>query len=269
MSYETIKFERSGLTGIIRLNRPDRMNAVSEEMYSELIDILDTLSRENEVRVLILTGSERVKDGTVKQAFCAGADLKKHSAGERTHYQKRNYINLAHRATLMLNRFPVPVIAAVNGPARGAGAEMAVNCDFIFMADDASIAFPEISLGTFVGGGVTKILPGLVGIKKARELIYTGRVIYGSEAVESGLAYASCPVGHLMNECMKFALSLESLAPVSLSLAKKHLRLSADRDLESVLEAETDAILTCMDTEDWKEGIDAFNGKRKPQYRGR
>ncbi|PKL18538.1 MAG: crotonase [Spirochaetae bacterium HGW-Spirochaetae-5] len=254
MRYENIKFEKINNTGLIRLNRPERMNAVSEE--------------NNDIRVLVLTGSVRMKDGVEKQAFCAGADLKKHSAGERTASQRRDYIYLAHKANLKLYTFHKPVIAAVNGPARGAGAEMAVNCDFIMMADKATIGFPEVGLGTFVGGGVTKILPELLGIIKAKELIYTGRVLNGVQAVEYGLAYACCPGDDLLNRAMEFAGSIASLAPVSVSLAKKNLQLSPDRDIETVLNDEAEAILSCMDTGDWKEGIAAFNEKRKPLYRG-
>ena len=269
MNYETIIFEKINHTGLIRLNRPDRMNAVTEKMYEELIDLLEKLKLDKELRVLVLTGSVRIKDGVEKQAFCAGADLKQHSSGERSHAQKREYIYLAHRANLKLYSFPKPVIAAINGPARGAGAEMAINCDFIIMADEASIGFPEVGLGTFVGGGVTKLLPELLGIKKARELLYTGRVISGVHAVDYGLASASYPVNELLYQTMEFADFLSSRAPVSVSLAKKNLMLSPDRDIETVLEMEAQSILTCMDTEDWQEGIDAFTEKRRPEYKGR
>lgn len=268
VQYKTVIYEKSNHTGIIRLNRPERMNAVSEEMYSELIDLLDELESDKDLRALVLTGSVRVKDGVEKQAFCAGADLKKHSTGERSHAQKREYIYMAHRANLKLYKFHKPVIAALNGAARGAGAEMAVNCDFIFMADDATIGFPEVGLGTFVGGGVTKLLPELVGLRKARELIYTGRVLDGKEALEFGLADASCPVEDLFGRTMEFAELIASRAPVSVSMAKKNLQLSPGRDIGTVLDMEAQAILTCMDTGDWKEGIDAFNEKRKPVYRG-
>jgi enoyl-CoA hydratase len=268
MKYENIIFEKINNTGIIKLNRPERMNAVSEEMYSDLIDLLDTLEADSEVRVLVLTGSIRIKDGVEKQAFCAGADLKKHSAGERTEAERKDYIYLAHKANLKLYTFHKPVIAAVNGPARGAGAEMAVNCDFIMMADKASIAFPETGLGTFVGGGVTKILPELIGINKARELIYTGRVLNGVEAVEYGLAFECCPEESLLNRALEFAGFIAAQAPISISMAKKSLRLSHNRAIETVLNDEAEAILSCMETSDWHEGINAFNEKRKPLYRG-
>jgi len=269
MDYKTILYEKREFTGIIRLNRPERMNAVSEEMYSEIIDVLEKLESDESLRVLVLTGSVRVKDGLSKQAFCAGADLKKHASGERSPEQKREYIYLAHRANLKICTFPKPVIAAVNGAARGAGAEMALDCDFIYIADDATIGFPEIGLGTFVGGGVTKLLPERVGIVKARELIYTGRVLTGRDAVGYGLADASFSADELLPRVLEFAELIASRAPVSVSLAKKLLQLSPGMEIKTVLEMEAEAILQCMETEDWKEGIDAFNEKRKPLYRGR
>ncbi|MFW5862926.1 MAG: enoyl-CoA hydratase/isomerase family protein [Spirochaetota bacterium] len=269
MNYGTIIYDRQDTTGVIRLNRPDRMNAVSEEMYAELIDVLEKTAGDAGVRSQVITGSVRVKDGKQKQAFCAGADLKKHGEGERTHAQKRAYIELAHRATEGIYRYPKPVIAAVNGPARGAGTEMALNCDFIFMAEDATLAFPETGLGTFVGGGVTVHLPKMIGVMKAKELVYTGRVINGDEAVVMGLAIESLPVNSLMGRVSQFCEKLGEKAPVSMKLAKERLQNSGELDFATALHLETDAILACMDTEDWHEGVQAFAEKRKPEYKGK
>lgn len=268
MSYETIRFEREGNLGIIRLYRPERMNAVIEEMYLELQDILEKTILDKDIRCLILTGSVREKDGIKKQAFCAGADLKKHDSGERTRAQKRAYIQLAHETTRQIYEFPKPIIAAINGPARGAGSEMALNCDFVLMAEEASIGFPEIGLGTFIGGGVTRHLAGLIGLGKAKELIYTGKIIDGPNAVETGLALGCFPVNSLMDEAEKLAATLAEKAPVSMGLAKKRMQEASMLDLQTVLDLETDAILSCMDTEDWHEGVRAFNEKRKPVYKG-
>lgn len=269
MAYETIQFSKEDSMGIIRLNRPERMNAVIEEMYLEIQDVLELCRNDATLRVLILTGSVMKKGGIEKQAFCAGADLKKHGAGDRTHAQKRDYIVLAHETTLKLFEFPKPTIAAVNGPARGAGSEMALNCDFIFMAEDATIAFPEIGLGSFVGGGVTRHLPRMIGLMRAKELIYTGGVLDGKSAVETGLALKCFPVRSLLEETKQFGKALGEKAPISMKLAKKRLHDSALLDLETVLSLETDAIVSCMDTEDWHEGVNAFNEKRQPVYIGR
>ncbi len=269
MDYSTIKYEiRDGIL-VLRLNRPERMNAVNEEMYSEITDLLQRHREDPDIRVVVLTGSVRIKEGLEKQAFCAGADLKKHSEGERTHAQKRKYIEQAHETTRLLYRYPKPIIAAVNGPARGAGAEMAFSCDFIIMSDEASIAFPETGLGTFVGGGVTLHLSRIVGLMKAKELIYTGRVLDAAGAVELGIALYSYPMGMFMDKVMEFAAEIAGKAPIPTAMAKKYLQGAYLFDLETVLQLEADAILSCMDTDDWQEGIDAFAEKRKPVYRGR
>ena len=269
MTYETVLYSNQNGIGVLRLNRPERMNAVIEEMYVEILDVLTQTEDDEEVRVLILTGSVLKRNDVEKQAFCAGADLKKHSAGERTHQQKREYILLAHETTRRIHEFPKPVIAAVNGPARGAGAEMAVSCDFIFMAEEATIAFPETGLGTFVGGGVTYLLPRMVGVTHAKELVYSGRVLDGRAAVDMGLAFRCFPVATLMKETESFAGTLSEKAPVSMQHAKKRLQQSSALDLETVLLLEAEGILSCMDTEDWHEGIRSFNEKRKPTFRGR
>ncbi len=269
MRYETIQYAREKHTGILRLNRPERMNAVIEEMYLEIQDVLNLAENDANVRVLILTGSVLKRADVEKQAFCAGADLKKHDTGDRTPSQKRAYIMLAHETTRLLHEFPKPTIAVVNGPARGAGTEMALNCDFILMSEEATMAFPETGLGTFVGGGVTSHLPRMVGLIKAKELIYTGRVIDGKAALALGLVLECFPVQDLMDKAKKLAESLAEKAPFSIRLAKMRLQHSSALDLRTVLQLEAEAILTCMNTEDWHEGVHAFNEKRKPQYKGK
>ncbi|MBN2468604.1 MAG: enoyl-CoA hydratase/isomerase family protein [Deltaproteobacteria bacterium] len=269
MKYETIRYSPIDAIGIIELNRPERMNAVTEKMYKEIQEILDSTSLDPDVRAIILTGSVLKKSSGEIQAFCAGADLKDHAAGKRTPAQRRDYILLAQETTRRIYDFPKPVIAAVNGPARGAGSEMALNCDFIFMADTASIAFPETGLGTFVGGGATYHLPRLVGLAKAKEIIYSGKVLYGKAAVEFGLALNSFPVERLLDESIAFAQMLTEKAPISMQHAKMILQGGLHLDIDPVVRLEAEAILSCMETSDWHEGIRSFKEKRKPVYRGR
>ena len=269
MNYDTIEYYQKDRIGTIKLNRPERMNAVIEEMYMEIQDALRVAGANDEVRTLILTGSVLKKGGVEKQAFCAGADLKKHSMGDRSHAQKREYITLAHEITRRLYTFPKPIIAAVNGPARGAGAEMALSCDFIFMAENATIGFPETGLGSFVGGGVTYHLPRIIGLTRAKELIYSGKIIDGKTAVNIGLALRCFPSESLMKETRVFANDISEKAPISMEFAKKRLQQSPGLDIETVLALETEAILSCMDTEDWQEGIRSFNEKRRPIYKGK
>jgi enoyl-CoA hydratase len=268
MDFTSIKYDKKGKVGIIRLNRPERMNAVIEEMYREIQRILRALQADDSIRSVIITGSVLKRDNKTKQAFCSGADLKEHASGHRTLAQKREYISLAHETTHMIYEFPKPVIAVVNGPARGAGAEMALNCDFIIMADTASIAFPEVGLGTFIGGGVTLLLPAIIGMVKAKELIYTGKILDGKAALAMGLAIQSVPIDKLEEVALLFASELSEKAPLSLKFAKQRLQNCLFPDMKQVLRHETESILSCMNTWDWHEGIGAFMEKRKPNFKG-
>jgi enoyl-CoA hydratase len=269
MNLETVQYELDGKVGVLRLNRPERMNAVIEQMYLDIQAVLDRARTDPEVRALVLTGTVWKREEGDKPVFCAGADLKKHASGERTPWQKREYILLAHETTRRIYQFKKPVIAAVNGPARGAGAEMALGCDFIFMADEATLAFTETGLGTFVGGGSTRHLARLVGMARAKELIYTGRIIDGLEAVDVGLALRSYPEKELLPAAVDFASELARRAPISLAFAKELIQLAEQRDLQTVLMAEAEAILACMNTQDWKEGIASFQQKREPVFEGK
>ncbi len=269
MSYKNLKLLVDGSVVTIRLNRPERMNAVIEEMYLEIQDVLARTGSQSEIRCLILTGSVLERDGVKKQAFCAGADLKKHSSGERSAAEREEYIRLAHETVRKLHEFPKPVLAAVNGPARGAGTEMALACDMLLMAEEATLGLPETGLGTFVGGGVTHILPRLIGLARAKELVFTGRVIDGRTAFDLGLAIRCCPVDVLMEQARELALEISEKAPMSIAFAKDCLQRSSGLDFETALEQETTAILACMESLDWHEGHAAFREKRKPKFTGR
>lgn len=157
--------ESNGKIALIWLNRPERMNAVSLSLYRELAEALASLAEEAEetsLRALILTGAGR--------AFCVGADLKSHGDAPPDSAWRQEYVAAAQEAARRLQRFPTPTIAAVNGHAIGAGLELALSCDFVVVSDGAKLRFPEMSLGTFVGGGVTYTLSRRVGVARAREL---------------------------------------------------------------------------------------------------
>ena len=250
---------RSGLAEI-RFNRPHRLNAVIESLFRETLDALDAAERDRDVRVVIMTGEGR--------AFCVGADLKEHAKGERTSTQKREYLQLAQDVCARIRGLRKPVIAAVNGYALGAGAEMAINADFVLMGESARIGFPEASIGTFIGGGLTRVLPHLVGLSKARELVFLGELIDGREAKAIGLALAAFPDATFRADVYAFAERLAAQAPLSIALAKEQLNRGSERSYETALVAELEGVLACMTTRDWQEGIDAFAAKRKPAFRG-
>jgi enoyl-CoA hydratase len=244
----------------ITFNRPHRLNAVIEQLYQDTLSALDEADADKSIRTVVLTGAGR--------AFCVGADLKEHAKGERTVFDKRAYLILGNEMCKRIYHLRKPVIAAVNGYALGGGAEMAVASDFILMAESAQIGFPETSIGTFIGGGVSHILPHIVGLAKARELIYFGDRIDGREAAAIGLATRCFPDASFMSQVHAFAAKLVTKAPVSLRLAKQHLNSGARRDVETALAFELDSVLACMATRDWQEGVDAFVQKRAPVFKG-
>ncbi|MCW5699694.1 MAG: enoyl-CoA hydratase/isomerase family protein [Rhodospirillales bacterium] len=259
-TFETVIYEKANGIAEIRLNRPERLNAVVEQLYDDVLAALDDADADPDMRVVVLTGEGR--------AFCVGADLKAHGAGERTDFQKRQYLIKANDVCRRIRTLRRPVIAAVNGFALGAGAEMAVSSDFVLMKESAQIGFPEISIGTFLGGGVTHILPQLVGIAKARELVFTGDRVNGKTAEAIGLATKALPDEGFMDAVRAFAAKIAGKAPLSMALAKEHLNNALARDYETALVTELEGIRACMTTKDWKEGIDAFAEKRAPVFKG-
>jgi enoyl-CoA hydratase len=250
---------RPGLAEI-RFNRPHRLNAVVEPLFRETLDALAAAEDDRSVRVVILTGEGR--------AFCVGADLKEHAAGTRTPWQRREYLQLAQDVCARIHRLRKPVVAAVNGYALGAGAEMAVNADFVLIAESAQIGFPETSIGTFIGGGLTGILAQLVGLAKARELVFLGQRVDGREAKAIGLANAAFADDVFRDEVYVFAERLAAQAPLSIALAKEQINNGSQRTYDTALITELEGVLACMMTRDWQEGIDAFAQKRKPAFRG-
>ena len=260
MSYETIIYRRHDAVAEIRFNRPHRLNAVIEQFYREMLAAFEVAENDDQVRVIVLTGEGR--------AFCVGADLKEHGKGERTARQQRDYLVLGNKCCRCIQCCPLPVVAAINGFAAGAGAEMAISSDFILMKESALLWLPEVSIGTFIGGGVSGILPRIVGLGRARELIMTGRRIDGREAAAIGLALKAFSDDAFEAGVDEFVHSLASKAPVSMRFAKEHLN-DPGRTMETRLLTELEALRACMVTEDWQEGVNAFAERRQPIFKGR
>ncbi|KAA3655550.1 MAG: enoyl-CoA hydratase/isomerase family protein [Proteobacteria bacterium] len=259
MAYETILYEMKDGIAEIRLNRPHRLNAVTQTLYDELNDALGVAEADRDARVVLLTGEGR--------AFCVGADLKEHKTG-RTAFDRRQYLQGEQIVCKRLMLLSKPVVAAVNGFALGAGAEVAMASDFILMAESAQIGLPEVSIGNYLGGGVTYLLPRLVGLAKARELVFLGERIKGEEAVRIGLANRVFPDEGFLDAARAFAQRVASKAPFSMQLAKEHLNMAAERTLDAALTAELEGMMFVGTTRDWQEGIDAFAEKRTPVFKG-
>ena len=259
MSFETILYDIKDGVAEIRFNRPHRLNAVTQQLYDEVNTALAAAEADRDARVVLLTGEGR--------AFCVGADLKAHKSG-RSAFERRQYLQGEQTVCRRLLQLKRPVVAAVNGYALGAGAELAIASDFLLMAESAQIGLPEISLGNFLGGGVTALLPRLVGLAKARELVVLGERIDGAEAVRIGLANRSFPDAGFLDAARGFARHVASKAPISMQLAKEQLNFAAERTLDAVLAAELEGMTFVGTTKDWQEGVDAFAEKRAPVFKG-
>ena len=254
---ECVRVERADSVVRLVLARPERLNAVSEELYRRLLEELSRADAGSDVRVIVLAGEGR--------AFCVGADLKAHAEG-RTSAQQAEYVELGWRVCEAIQRSSKPVIAAVHGYALGAGAEMATSADFLVMAEDAQMGFPEISIGTYVGGGVTRRLPRLVGLRRATELLMLGERFTGTDAVAWGLAHLAVPADKLDAAVSDLAQRLAAKAP--LSLARLKAALQSEAPFDEVLRTEAADLLAIMRTADWAEGVRAFRDRRTPSFKG-
>ncbi|MGA5535022.1 enoyl-CoA hydratase/isomerase family protein [Mycolicibacterium nivoides] len=249
----------TGRTRTLAFNRPERLNAVTEELYESTTAELVAADADPAVRAVILTGTGR--------AFCVGADLKAHNSGTRTRRDQQHYLDLGQRVCEQIQTMNTPVIAAVNGYALGAGAEMAVSADFLVIADDARMGFPEISIGTYVGGGVTHRLPRLVGLRRATDMLILGHQFTGQQAAEWGLAHTAVPSESLRDATLVLAEELAGKAPLSLARMKAALR--RNDSLEVAFDTEPQELLELMGSRDWAEGVAAFAERRTPIFEGK
>lgn len=255
-----LRADRVGRLALLTLDRPDRLNAVNLALYDALAAELAALASDGEVRAVVLTGAGR--------AFCVGADLKAHGSADPTAAERRRYVEAGQRANRALQRLPQPVVAAVNGHAIGAGLELALSADLMVVAEAAKLRLPEAALGTFVGGGVTYTLPERVGLARAKELVLLGDFFTGREAVAMGLANRAVPADRVLAEATALAERLALRAPRSVTKAKRLLNAAVRRKVGRALRREAETLLGCMETEDWREGIRAFQEKREPEFRG-
>lgn len=257
---DSVLSHRQGPVLLLTLNRPERLNAVSLPLYMRLHEELVAASSDPGVRCVVLTGQGR--------AFCVGADLQAHGDGPPTGEERRRYVRTAQRVNRLIQAGPKPVVAAVNGHAIGAGLEMALSSDFMVVAEDAKLRFPEISLGTFVGGGTVYTLAERVGAAKARELIYLGDFFLGAEAVEMGLAYRAAPAAEVLDAALELAGRLAEKAPLSLAWAKRLIGAAGSMPRERALRLEARALERIFQTRDWAEGVAAYREKRPPRFTG-
>ena len=260
--YETLRVEDRG-EGLLllTLNRPEVANAMNTQMGRDLLAFFDEINAEPGVqRCIVMTGAgDRV--------FCAGGDLKERNGMTDEAWQQQHL--LFERMIQAFVACSVPVIGAVNGAAYAGGCELALCCEFIYAAENARVALTEVTLGIMPGAGGTQNLPRAVGERRAKEIILTGRPFTAAEAYDWGMVNRLCAPGRVVEEALETGRRIADNAPISVRQAKHAIHFGMQMDLASAMMFEIEAYNRMVPTEDRREGVRAFNEKRKPRFEGR
>ncbi len=249
-----IKYEQRGFVGILTIDRQPALNALNEDVIDELEQALDAISIED-TRCLILTGAG-------EKSFVAGADIGEMSTLTKAGGEK--FGNKGNAVFRKIEIFPLPVIAAVNGFALGGGCELAMTCDIRIASDNAVFAQPEVSLGITAGFGGTQRLARIIGLGKAKELLYTTFKVKADEALRLGLVNAVYPQNQLMDECIKMAEKISRNAPIAVRSTKKAINEGMQVDMDTAIKIEAELFGSCFETQDQRNAMSAFIEKQKP-----
>jgi len=256
MEFKNLIVEIDGKIAIVKINRPQVLNAMSSETAVELESAMHELNENKEVRVIIITGEGK--------AFVAGADIQELSRFNSL--EAREFGKLGRRVLAYIENMEKPAIAAINGYAFGGGCEIALACDIRIAGERASFGQPELKLGIIPGWAGTQRLSRLVGIGKAKEIIFTGDPINAQESLRIGFVNKVVPDENLMEEAKKFAEKMLLTGPTALKLAKTVINRGLDSNFTTGASYESEAFGVCFSTPEAKEGIDAFLNKRKPKW---
>ncbi|MEY3526795.1 MAG: hypothetical protein RI997_904 [Pseudomonadota bacterium] len=256
MSFETILIERHEALQLVRLNRPEALNALSIQLVAELNEALDRAEDDPSIRCIILTGSER--------AFAAGADIKEMVDQSYLDAYLGDFVSKWERVAAMRK----PVIAAVAGFALGGGCELAMMCDFILAAENAKFGQPEIKIGVLPGAGGSQRLTRLVGKSKAMEMCLTGRLMDAAEAERSGLVSRVVPTPDLIAEALKVAHTIANMSLPAVMMAKEAVNSAYETTLREGIRFERRLFYATFSTAAQKEGMNAFLEKRPPDFLG-
>jgi enoyl-CoA hydratase len=255
----TILVEILDRVAVLTINRPDKLNALSEQVRSDVLETLEQLENDDAVGVIVLTGAG-------EKAFIAGADIAEFEG--RSPMDQRHAMRQPRIFDAMAS-YSKPVIAMINGFCLGGGCELAMSCDIRVSSDRARLGQPEINLGLIPGGGGTQRLPRLVGSGQAMRLILSGEMIGAAEAQQIGLVDLVVPHEELRAETLKLANKIAAKSQLTLKLAKQAIQASKQLPIEDGLLFERDLFCLCFSTEDMAEGVNAFLEKRQAEWKGR
>ena len=254
MTKKNVLYSRDGNVGIVTLNRPERLNAINGSLLRDFIEQLETAREDKEAVSVILTGAGR--------AFCAGEDLKESSAGKsfETWIEETDGLQEIQRMIMGLGK---PLIAAVNGYALGGGCEFAMSCDIRIATEDAKFGFPETEVGLTVTTAGTKLLTQIVGLGKAKELVFTGEFVDAQEALRIGLANKVVPTERLIDEALGMANKIGEKSPLALKLSRIAIEQGLHSSFEQILEIEANHLLICISAQNQKKFVEKKLQKMK------
>ena len=257
MDFEHLLVEKDGAVGILTLNRPQQLNALSSALVKELSLAMEAFDQDEEIRAIVLTGGEKV--------FAAGADIKE--MVDATPFDERLHGRLVFRDRI--NRFSKPIIAAVSGYALGGGCELAMSCDIIIASETARFGQPEINIGVIPGSGGTQRLTRIIGKHRAMGMVLTGEHLSAFEAERFGLVNKVVPVELLLEEAKSIAKKIATKSPLAVKLAKESILKANNTSLDEGLDFERKSFFLLFASEDKREGMRAFTEKRKPEFKGK
>jgi len=256
MEFKNLVIEKKEAVGMIKINRPESLNALNIETLGEIRDAVTSLNNDDEVKVLIFTGEGK--------AFIAGADIKQMKDMDED--EAREFCSLGQKIFDIIENLDKPVIAAVNGFALGGGCELAMACDIRIASEYAKFGQPEVNLGIIPGFGGTQRLPRLVGKGMAKELIFTGDIIDAHAALKIGLVNKVVAPENILAEALAIALKIAARGPAAIMIAKSVINRGMETNQANGLAIERDGFVQCVASGEAKEGMEAFVEKRKPNW---
>jgi enoyl-CoA hydratase len=253
----TVLIERDEPVAVVRLNRPEQLNALSNQLMGELVGALENLDDDDSIRCIVLAGSDK--------AFAAGADINELS--DATHLEL--YFGGRIDKWDAIRKIRTPIVAAVSGYCLGGGCELAMACDLIVASESAQFGQPETNLGVLPGAGGTQRLTRAIGKSKAMDVILTGRFLSAREAEQAGLVARVASAEDWLEEAKRVAQTIAAKSPVGVRLAKEAVNRAFETTLETGLDLERKAFHLALSSEDAQEGLKAFTEKREPNFKGR